>query len=80
MAVGSLAPPAVAWAQQGRKMPSVGILHSAIGPRAATVDIARQGLRELGYTDGRLHALEDLVHVASRFPSRWSSVPTASSS
>ena len=53
LALGPLAPPAAAWAQQGGKTPVVGILHSATGPRAATVDITRQGLRELGYIDGQ---------------------------
>ena len=58
MALGSLAAPAAAWAQRGGKTPVVGILHSAAGPRAATVDLTRQGLRELGYIDGQNIAFE----------------------
>jgi len=33
-------------------VPTVGVLIPIAGPRAATVDTVRQGLRDLGYVDG----------------------------
>ena len=52
-----VSPPA-ARAQQALKPPAVGVLNSGTGPRTLTVDIIRDGLRELGYVDGRTIALD----------------------
>jgi putative ABC transport system substrate-binding protein len=51
--LGLLATPFVAEAQPAGKVPLVGILNSGAGPRSLTVDIVRQGLRELGYIEGQ---------------------------
>ena len=48
-----LAMPLSAVPQQVKKLPVVGVLNLAVGPRSTTVDAARQGLRELGYVDGQ---------------------------
>ena len=53
-----LAMPPTARAQQAGKVPVVGVLHPDIGPRAAILDNARQGLRDLGYVDGKNIAFE----------------------
>lgn len=42
-----------AMAQQSGKLPLVGVLNSGAGPRSLTVDITRQGLRDLGYVEGQ---------------------------
>jgi len=52
-ALGILAAPFVADAQQTGKMPVVGVLHPGASPRSMTVDITRQGLRDLGYVEGQ---------------------------
>ena len=53
-----LALPPATRAQQAGKVPVVGVLHPDIGPRAAILDNARQGLRDLGYVDGKNIAFE----------------------
>ncbi len=45
-------------AQQPGKVPVVGVLIPIVGPRAGTVDTARQGLRDLGYVDDKNIAFE----------------------
>jgi putative ABC transport system substrate-binding protein len=50
---GLLAVPLSTAAQQPGKVPVVGVLNIAVGPRSLTVDTARQGLRDLGYVDGQ---------------------------
>jgi putative tryptophan/tyrosine transport system substrate-binding protein len=45
-------------AQQAGKVPVVGVLNSAAGPRSTTIDTTRQGLRDLGYVEGRTIALD----------------------
>jgi putative ABC transport system substrate-binding protein len=54
---GLLAAP-LAEAQHARKVPLVGILTTGFGARTGTVDIAREGLRDLGYVEGRTIAFE----------------------
>jgi hypothetical protein len=54
-AFGLLATPIAAEAQQAGKVPRIGVLSSAPG---ATWDGFRQGLRELGYTEGRTILIE----------------------
>ena len=53
LALGVLAALLAAEVQPPARVPVVGILNSGTGPRATTVDTARQGLRDLGYVDGR---------------------------
>jgi len=53
-----LAAPLAAEAQQARNVPVVGVLNSGTGPRSRTSDITRQGLRELGYIEGRTIAFD----------------------
>jgi hypothetical protein len=48
-----LAAPLAAEGQQAGKVPVVGVLNSAVGPRSTTIDTTRQGLRDLGYVEGR---------------------------
>ena len=55
---GIIGRPQFALAQQAGKMPLVGIINSGAGPRSLTVDIARQGLRDLGYVDGQTIAFD----------------------
>src|SRR5437868_2708989 len=45
-------------AAQRAKVPVVGILNIAVGPRSTTVDTTRQGLRDLGYVDGQTIAFD----------------------
>jgi putative ABC transport system substrate-binding protein len=52
-----LAAPLAAEAQPARKMPVVGVLHSA-GPRSNTIDTMRQGLRALGFVEGQTIAFD----------------------
>ena len=55
LAGGLLAAPLVAEAQQARKVPRIGVVSSA---PSATWDGFRQGLRELGYSEGRTIVIE----------------------
>jgi putative ABC transport system substrate-binding protein len=55
---GLLAAPLAAEAQQAGKVPVVGVLNSAVGPRSTTIDTTRQGLRDLGYVEGRTILLD----------------------
>jgi len=55
---GLLTWPLAAAAQQPGKVPVVGVLIPVVGPRAGTVDTVRQGLRDLGYIDGKNIAFE----------------------
>src|ERR1700680_1086350 len=57
--IGSLltVPPA-ARAQQTGKVSVVGVLSPQVGPRTSTIDAARQGLRDLGYVEGKNIAFE----------------------
>jgi ABC-type uncharacterized transport system substrate-binding protein len=50
--------PSISEAQQTAKIPLVGVLNSGAGPRSTTVDMTRQGLRNLGYVDGRTIAFD----------------------
>jgi putative ABC transport system substrate-binding protein len=50
---GALASSRVAQAQAAGKVPTVGVLNSGAGPRALAIDTTRQGLRDLGYIEGR---------------------------
>ena len=58
MAGGLLAAPLAAEAEQAGKVPVVGVLNSAVGPRSTTIDTTRQGLRDLGYVEGRTILLD----------------------
>lgn len=58
VAGGLLALPLSTTAQQPGKVPVVGVLNIAVGPRSTTVDAARQGLRDLGYIEGQTIVLE----------------------
>jgi subtilisin-like proprotein convertase family protein len=58
---GTLALPLAARAQQRGKVPVVGVLNMGAGPRAFTVDTARQGLRDLGYVEGQTIAFDVMV-------------------
>ena len=58
VAGGLLALPHSTTAQQPGKVPVVGVLNIAVGPRSTTVDAARQGLRDLGYIEGQTIVLE----------------------
>ena len=53
VAGGLLAFPLSTTAQQPGNVPVVGVLNTGVGPRAPTVDNTRQGLRDLGYVEGR---------------------------
>lgn len=53
VAGGLLATRFSAVAQQPGRVPVVGVLNIAVGPRSTTVDAARKGLRELGYIEGQ---------------------------
>jgi putative ABC transport system substrate-binding protein len=53
-----LAAPLSATAQQPAKAPVVGVLNIAVGPRSLTVDTTRQGLRDLGYVEGKSIAFD----------------------
>ena len=53
-----LAAPLAAEGQQAGKVPVVGVLNSAVGPRSTTIDTTRQGLRDLGYVEGRTILLD----------------------
>jgi putative ABC transport system substrate-binding protein len=55
---GLLAFPLFSTAQQPRKVPVVGVLNTGVGPRAPTVDNTRQGLRDLGYVEGKTIVLD----------------------
>jgi putative ABC transport system substrate-binding protein len=44
---------ATTWAQQSTKVPVVGLLAIAAGPKEAVFEALRDGLRELGYVEGR---------------------------
>jgi putative ABC transport system substrate-binding protein len=55
---GLLAAPIAADAEPAGKVPVVGVLNSAAGPRSTTIDTTRQGLRDLGYVEGRTIALD----------------------
>src|SRR5215510_7982045 len=57
-AAGLLAAPLATGAQHVGKVPVVGVLHSATGPRSLTVDTTRQGLRDLGYVEGQTIAFD----------------------
>lgn len=51
----------VATAQQGRKVPLLGLLHPAFPPPSAgvpTVELLREGLRSMGYVEGKTIAIE----------------------
>ena len=54
----TLTGPLAAEAQLATKVPVVGVLNSGAGPRSGTVDIARQGLRDLGYVEGQTIAFD----------------------
>ena len=56
--IGALYPPLAAEAQPAGKIPVVGVLNSGAGPRSLTVDLTRQGLRELGYVEGQTIAFD----------------------
>jgi putative tryptophan/tyrosine transport system substrate-binding protein len=58
MLVGVLAVQLTAEAQPAGKMPVVGVLNSGAGPRSTTVEMTRQGLRELGYVEGQTIAFD----------------------
>lgn len=53
VAGGLLPVPLFGAAEQSGKVPVVGILNNSVGPRSRSVDTTRQGLRELGYVEGR---------------------------
>ena len=55
---GLLAWPLAADAQQPGKVPVVGVLYSGSGPPGPILNNARQGLRDLGYVDGKNIAFE----------------------
>jgi len=58
VAGGLLAVPLSATAQQAGKVPVVGVLNIAVGPRSFTVDTTRQGLRDLGDVEGQTIVFE----------------------
>jgi putative tryptophan/tyrosine transport system substrate-binding protein len=58
LAVGTVALPPAARAQPAGKVPLVGVMNSGAGPRSTTIDITRQGLRDLGYIDGQTIAFD----------------------
>ena len=55
---GALVGPVAAGAQRAAKVPMVGVLNSGTAPRSDTVDITRQGLRDLGYVEGQTIAFD----------------------
>ena len=55
---GALAAPLPAEAQQAGRMPTVGVLRTGAGLRGPTADMARQGLRDLGYVEGQTIAFD----------------------
>jgi putative tryptophan/tyrosine transport system substrate-binding protein len=55
---GLVVAPLAAAAQQRAKVPVVGVLNIAVGPRSTTVDTTRQGLRDLGYVEGQTIAFD----------------------
>ena len=55
---GGLVAAPLAVAQHRAKVPVVGILNIAVGPRSTTVDTARQGLLDLGYVEGQTIAFD----------------------
>jgi putative ABC transport system substrate-binding protein len=57
-ALGLLASPLTAGAQQPGRIPVVGVLNTSMGSRSRTSDIIREGLRDLGYVEGRTIALD----------------------
>jgi putative ABC transport system substrate-binding protein len=48
-----VAPVALARAQQPTKIPRIGYLGGATGSNQARIEALRQGLRELGYVEGK---------------------------
>lgn len=58
IAGGLLALPRSTTAQQPGKAPVVGVINIAAGPRSLTVDTTRQGLRDLGYVEGKTIVFE----------------------
>jgi putative ABC transport system substrate-binding protein len=58
LGLGALPSPPSAQAQGAGKPPVVGVLNSGPGPRAFTVDITGDGLRDLGYVEGQTIALD----------------------
>ncbi len=58
LALGTLALPLAAEAQQGGKVPRIGFLHYGSPGPSPEVEAFRQGLRELGYIDGQNIAIE----------------------
>ena len=58
VAGGLLALPLPTTAQQPGRVPVVGVLNIAVGPRSLTVDTTRQGLRDLGYVEGQTIVFE----------------------
>jgi len=58
VAGGLLAAPFDSRAQQSGNVPVVGILNNSVGPRSRSVDTTRQGLRELGYVEGKTIVFE----------------------
>ena len=57
VAGGLFARPLSGAAQPG-KVPMVGILNNSVGPRSRSVDATRQGLRDLGYVEGKTIVFE----------------------
>ncbi len=58
VALGLLAAPRPTIAQQSAKVPVIGVLMAAAGPRDSVVEAFRQGLREQGYVEGQNIAIE----------------------
>jgi putative tryptophan/tyrosine transport system substrate-binding protein len=58
LALSTLASPPAARAQQAGKVPLVGLLIAGAGPRSLIVNTARQGLRDLGYVEGKTIAFD----------------------
>ena len=58
LGLGALASSGAAQAQPAGKVPLVGVMNSGAGPRAFTVDTMRQGLRDLGYVEGKIIAFD----------------------
>ena len=58
VAGGLLALPLPVVAQPSKQLPLVGILNIGVGSRSATVTSVRDGLRELGYVDGKTIAFD----------------------
>lgn len=55
---GLLAAPHIAGAQPARQVPVVGVLATAATPQGASLRVLVQGLRDLGYIDGKTIAIE----------------------